>query len=188
LYKIGKSEISPQCTLKKSFSSYKGTLYGKRSVHEIRGPIVSTKWRLITCLKRIVVDVRIRQYHLAQLREAIWDLHLGGHRVCRIKAVCTFLFFFAKNCKIPPKKNSPVTCKLGFEGKKPDFKPESDHGKLCHHQIWYFSSRSIAFIEMLLSSSILQIVLKWQAMSPSSSFTLVDFFPFLTLNLSHSFY
>jgi hypothetical protein len=41
---------------------------------------------------------------------------------------------------------------------------------------------------MLLSSSTLQIVLKWQAMSPSSSFTLVDFFPFLILNLSHSFY
>jgi hypothetical protein len=67
-----------------------------------------------------------------------------------------------KIAKFLPKKISPVTCKLGFEGKKPDFKPESDHGKLCHQQIWYFSSRSIAFIEMLLSSSILQIVLKWQ--------------------------
>lgn len=159
----------------------------KGGVHELWGPIVS-KWKLITCPKSIVVDVRIRQYHLAQLREAIWDLHLGGHRVCRIKAVCTFLLFFAKNCQISPKTISPVTCKLGFEGKKPDFNPESDHGKLCHHQIWYFSSRSIAFIEMLLSSSILQIVLKWQTMSPSSSFTLVDFCPFLHFNLSHSFY
>jgi len=61
----------------------------------MRGPVVSTKWKLITCPKSIVVDVRIRQYHLAQLGEAIWDLHLGGHRVWRIKAVCTFLLFFA---------------------------------------------------------------------------------------------
>jgi hypothetical protein len=77
IVQIGKSEISPQCTLKKSFSSFKGALNGKGSVHEMRGPVVSTKWKLITCSKSIVVDVRIRQYHLAQLREAIWDLHFG---------------------------------------------------------------------------------------------------------------
>ncbi len=47
LYKIGNLEISPQCTLKRSFSSFKGALYGKGSVHEMWGPIVSTKWNLI---------------------------------------------------------------------------------------------------------------------------------------------
>jgi len=60
IVQIGKLEISPQHTLKKSFSSFKGALNGKGSVHEMRGPVVSTKWKLITCSKSIVVDVRIR--------------------------------------------------------------------------------------------------------------------------------
>jgi hypothetical protein len=99
-----------------------------------------------------------------------------------------FFSFLQKIANFFPKKNLLVICKLRFEGKKPDFKPNNDHGKLCHNQIWYLSSRSIAFIEMLLSSSIFQIVLRWQTVSPSSSFTLVDFCPFLHFNLSHSFY
>jgi hypothetical protein len=80
----------------------------------MRGPIVSTKWKIITCPQSIVVDVRIRQYHLAQLREAIWDLHLGGHSVWRIKPVCTFLLFSQKIAKFLPKtfRRSPASYEL----------------------------------------------------------------------------